>query len=82
MSTDMAKAPSAKRNLVVCVKNDGYEASLERRKIYVSIEEEEAKARKLPRVVDQSGDDYLFPERMFVPIDLPQPTRWAVLTAA
>ena len=64
------------------MKNNGYEVSLERRKIYVSIEDEEAKARKLLRVIDESGDDYLFPERMFIPIDLPQPTRRAVLTAA
>jgi len=64
------------------VKNEGYEVSLERRKIYVSIEDEEAKARKLLRVVDESGDDYLFPERMFIPIDLPHTTRRAVLTAA
>ena len=78
----MAKSSSAKRRFVVCVRNDGYEVSLERRKIYVSIEDEEAKAHKLIRVIDESDDDYLFPEKMFIPIDLPQPIRRAVLTAA
>ena len=56
--------------------------SLERRKIYVSIEDEEAQTHKLIRVIDESGEDYLFPEKMFVPIELPQLIRRAVLTAA
>ena len=77
-----AKSSSARRRFVICVRNDGYEVSLERRKIYVSTEDEEAKAHKLIRVVDELGDDYLFPEKMFIPIDLPQPIRRAVLTAA
>ena len=37
--------------------------SLERRKIYVSIEDEEAQTHNLIRVIDESGEDYLFPER-------------------
>ena len=78
----MAKSSMSKRRLVVCVKNDEYEVSLERRKIYVSIEDEEAQTHKLIRVIDESGDDYLFPEKMFIPIELPQRIRRAVLTAA
>ena len=82
MSTGMAKLSVTKRRFVVCVKNEGYEVSLERRKIYVSIEDEEARTHKLIRVIDESGEDYLFPEKMFIPIELPQPIRRAVLTAA
>lgn len=78
----MRKTPAAQRQLVVCVKNEGFEASLERRKIYVSIADEPAQSHKLIRVIDESGDDYLYPLKMFVPISLPQPVRRAVLTAA
>ena len=78
----MAKTTTAKRGLVVCVKNAGFEASLERRKIYVLIEDEEARAHGLVRVIDESGEDYLYPQKMFLVVDLPQPIRRAVLTAA
>ena len=77
----MAKT-SSKRQLVVCVKNEGYEVSLERRKIYVSIADDDAQAHKLVRVIDESGEDYLYPQAMFLPISLPQSIRRAVLTAA
>ena len=80
--TEMGKTATAQRQLVVCVKNEGFEASLERRKIYVSIADEQAHSHKLIRVIDESGDDYLYPQKMFVPISLPQPVRRAVLTAA
>ena len=75
----MAKA--AKR-FVICVDNSGYEVSLERRKIYVSIPD--AKAEKLGhlRVIDESGSDYLYPKSAFVEVALPQPIRRAVLHAA
>jgi hypothetical protein len=78
----MAKSAGSRRQLVVCVRNEGYEVSLEVRKIYVSIEDEDAKSRRMVRVVDESGEDYLYPQKMFLPIDLPQPVRRAVLTAA
>lgn len=47
------------RYLVVCLKNDGYDASLERRKIYVAIPDASASKHGLVRVFDESGDDYL-----------------------
>jgi hypothetical protein len=78
----MAKSVGSRRQLVVCVKNEGYEVSLDVRKIYVSIEDEDAKSHGMVRVVDESGEDYLYPQKMFLPIDLPQPVRRAVLTAA
>ena len=70
------------RNLVICLKNNGYEVSLERRKIYVSIPDESAAKHRLLRVIDESGEDYLFPTSFFASIDLPKPIRRAVLTAA
>jgi hypothetical protein len=78
----MAKTAIAQRQLVVCVKNEGFEVSLERRKIYVSIADEQAQSHRLIRVIDESGEDYLYPQRMFMPISLPQTVRRAVLTAA
>jgi hypothetical protein len=77
----MTKIPSSKHQLVVCVKNEGYAVSLERRKIYVSIADEKAKEHGLIRVIDESGEDYLYPQKMFLAISLPQSIRRAVLTA-
>jgi hypothetical protein len=56
----------------VCVENRGYPAALEVRKIYLLVEDEAAGARGLVRVIDESGGDYLYPERFFVPIEIPR----------
>lgn len=64
---------AASKALVVCIENDGYAASLERRKIYVSIPDREAEKQGLRRVVDESGDDYLYPADFFRPIELTPP---------
>ncbi len=72
--------PSTK--LVICVDNEGYEASLERRKIYVMHRDATAQKSGHIRVVDESGEDYLYPKTMFVELDLPTATRKAVLAQA
>jgi hypothetical protein len=76
----MAKT-QAKR-LVVCVDNEGYPASLERRKIYVALADQTADKHALVRIVDESGDDYLYPKSFFRKIALPQSVKKAVLAAA
>lgn len=53
---------------VVCVDNDGYEASLERRKIYSAIDDTGADRAGMVRVVDESGEDFLFPKECFADI--------------
>jgi hypothetical protein len=63
---------------VLCVKNSGYEASLERRKLYPTIPDSDAAAHGQVRVIDESGEDYLFPSRLFIPLDLPAPVRRAL----
>jgi hypothetical protein len=63
-------APSAR--YVVCVRNEGYTASLERRKIYERIPDADAEAHGMIRLVDESGEDYLYPRDLFVAIDLPK----------
>ena len=68
--------------LVVCIKNTGYEVSLERRKIYSVLPDPKAKKHRMIRVVDESGDDYLFPEGSFLSVALPPAIRQALLAAA
>ena len=70
------------KQLVVCIENDGYPASLEKRKIYIALRDDAAGKHGLLRVIDESGDDYLYPKRFFRPIDLPQTVKRAVLAAA
>jgi hypothetical protein len=69
------------KQLVVCVNNEGYVASLETRKIYVSLEDRAAEKHGMLRIVDESGEDYLYPKNFFRPIELPQTVKKAVLAA-
>jgi hypothetical protein len=71
---------SAKK-FVVCVKNKGYEVSLELRKIYQVLSDADAAKHRQLRVIDESGDDYLYPANYFAPIELPDPVRKAVLAS-
>ena len=72
----------ASRRLVICLDNSGYEVSLERRKIYIALPDAEAARHGRIRVIDESGDDYLYPEERFVEAELPLATRRAVMQAA
>jgi hypothetical protein len=75
-------ARSQTRHLVVCVNNAGYLASLEKRKIYVALRDAEAEKHGLLRIVDESGDNYLYPKTLFRSIALPQSIKRAILAAA
>ena len=81
-STKARKSPPAKRRFVVCVRNDGYEASLERNKIYAVLPDKDAERDGELRVVDESGEDYLFSADRFVVIDLPAAVRASLLKAS
>ena len=70
------------KQLVVCVENAGYRASLEKRKIYVALRDAAAENHGLVRIVDESGEDYLYPKEFFRPIALPLSVKRAVLAAA
>jgi hypothetical protein len=76
----MAKA--AAKQLVVCVNNDGYSVSLEKRKIYVALRDAKADGLGLLRIIDESDQDYLYPKVLFRAIALPQAVKRAVLNAA
>jgi hypothetical protein len=68
--------------VVVCLENSGYEEALERRKLYALLPDAEAKTRGLLRVIDESGEDYLYPAGMFYKVELPVAVRRAVFRAA
>jgi len=57
---------------VLCIKNDNYPVSLEVRKIYQVIPDLAAEKHQMMRIIDESGEDYLYPSDYFVPVDLPQ----------
>jgi hypothetical protein len=67
---------------VICVKNNDYAASLELRKLYQVVFDEAAAKLHQIRVIDESGEDYLYPEEYFVPVQLPQAAERAVRRAA
>jgi len=74
-----------KRNepqFVVCVKNKSYAAALELRKLYQVVADETAADLHQIRVIDESGENYLYPAEYFVPVHLPQSAEKAVRRAA
>jgi len=75
----MAKTQA--KQLFICVSNDGYAVSLEKRKIYVALRDTAAEKYGMLRIVDESGEDYLYPKALFRSIALPQAVRRAVLAA-
>jgi len=68
---------AARKRFAVCLRNEGYEASLEKRKIYEVLADRDAEHHEQIRVIDESGEDYLYPETFFAEIELPQPLRRA-----
>lgn len=63
----------------ICINNADYPASLERWKVYRVVADEKAQSRSLIRVVDESGEDYLYSARDFVAISLPSTVESAML---
>ena len=66
------QAKSQAKQLVVCVENRGYRASLEKRKIYVALRDAAAEKHGLVRVVDESGENYLYPKAFLRMTALPR----------
>ncbi len=75
------RKPLAK-HFVVCVNNRGYPASLELHKIYRVLPDEDAAEHGDIRVIDESGEDYLYSADRFVEVELPQTVRRSLLHAA
>lgn len=68
------------RRFVLCVKNDDCE-DLERRKVYRVLADEKAEKDGYLRVIDESGDDYLYPVSYFVRVELPREAEQAIAAA-
>ena len=62
---------SKKHSYVLCISNEKYPASLDVRKIYECLPDPKAEAHGQIRVVDESGEDYLYPQDLFLPIEIP-----------
>lgn len=66
-----ARTSNTHGSFAICVQNNDYPASLELRKLYRVLEDEFADEHGMIRVVDESGEDYLFPNSYFVRVSLP-----------
>jgi len=64
----------------VCIQNTGYPASLELHKIYRVLPDQDAAAEGDLRVIDESGEDYLYPAEWFAAVELPRRVRTSLLT--
>jgi len=68
----MSEKKKASRRCAVCVANKGSEASLEPNKLYVVLSDRQAEADALVRVIDEDGEDYLYPADWFVAVEVPK----------
>ena len=68
--------------LAVCIDNRDYEMSLERRKVYAVLPDEDAASHDYVRVVDETGEDYLFPASRFILIPVSRDVEEAILADA
>lgn len=75
-------SPRTKTRFVLCVRNTGYPASLETRKLYSTVPDAPAARHNLIRVFDESGGDYLYPADYFVALRLPANVKSALLQAS
>lgn len=64
--------PKTKPQCVVCISNEAYRASLQTRRLYRVLPDSEAEKRDLRRIIDESGEDYLFPANLFATVELPE----------
>lgn len=74
-----AESKKAEGRFVLCIENTDYAASLERRKVYQVLNDRQASKHGQLRVIDESGEDYLYPQEYFIPIKLPHAAERAVL---
>lgn len=67
------------RHFAVCIRNDEYPESLELRKIYEVLDDPSAAKHNMLRVIDEEGEDYLYPRDWFLPIELPSNIEEAIV---
>ncbi len=78
----MRKSTKPFTEFVVCIDNSDYPVALELHKIYRAISDEEAALDGDIRVIDESGEDYLYPSSYFAPVQLPQIVKESILRAS
>jgi hypothetical protein len=78
----MQKQNELHDSFAICIRNDDYPASLEVWKVYRVLPDLRAEEHGMLRVIDESGEDYLYPESYFVPIQLPKAAREVLLTSS
>lgn len=69
------------KHFVICISNEGFEVSLEPRKIYEVVPDDTAEPLGMIRIIDESHEDYLYSKEMFVEIQLPEPVKKSLLIA-
>ena len=74
--------PQAEPRFVICIENGDSRASLEVRKLYQVVPDTDAAAHGLIRVIDESGEDYLYPLHYLAAVDIPKPLEVALLKAS
>jgi len=72
---------SSSTRFVVCVRNDGYPESLELRKLYRVVSDSQAAKADQLRVIDESGEDYLYPESFFAPVRISATVKRSLVSA-
>ena len=70
------------QSFAVCIRNAGFDASLEVRKLYPVVDDPDAEANDLIRVIDESGEDYVYPTRLFQKLTLPSEVQRALRLAS
>ncbi|MEJ7617959.1 MAG: hypothetical protein WKF30_13575 [Pyrinomonadaceae bacterium] len=73
---------SVVHQFAICINNEGYPASLELWKVYRVLPDEKAAGHQLIRVIDESGEDYLYSADSFVVVKLPEAAEQALLAAS
>jgi hypothetical protein len=66
----------------VCIRNKGFGASLEVRKLYAVVDDPDAEMNELIRVIDESGEDYVYPAGLFQKLTLPSEIQRALRLAS
>lgn len=69
---------NTRHHFAVCVKNEGYQGSLEVRKIYEALDDPAASSHRQLRIIDESGEDYLYPAEFFLLLEMPKNVEQAI----
>ena len=77
-SNGSSPGKTSRTAFVLCLRNEGYAASLELRKLYQVVQDASAIKHNLVRVIDESSQSYLYPANYFVALRLPTSVKAAL----